>query len=94
MGALPASLDAIHPGLWRASQLGRASGRTVETGYAALSAELPGGGWPEGALVELLVQQTGIGELRLLAPAPATVGSRALAFLRPPQQLNAIALRT
>jgi SOS-response cell division inhibitor, blocks FtsZ ring formation len=92
MGALPASLDAIHPGLWRASQLGRASGRTVETGYAGLSAELPGGGWPEGALVELLVQQTGIGELRLLAPALATVGSRALAFLRPPQQLNAIAL--
>ncbi|MGP8431812.1 translesion DNA synthesis-associated protein ImuA [Paraburkholderia fungorum] len=92
MGALPASLDAIHPGLWRASQLGRATGHTVDTGYEALSAELPGGGWPQGALTELLIQQTGIGELRLLAPALATVGGRPVAFLQPPQLLNALAL--
>lgn len=61
--------EEIHPSLWQGAQLGRAGGRVVDTGYAALSAELPGGGWPVGALTELLVQQAGVGELRLLAPA-------------------------
>jgi len=40
----------------------------METGYPALSRDLPGGGWPAGALVDLLVRQTGVGELRLLRP--------------------------
>jgi protein ImuA len=93
MGALPASLDEIHPSLWRASQLGRASGRTVDTGYSTLSAELPGGGWPQGALVELCVQQAGSGEIRLLAPALATVSKRSVAILQPPRVLNATALQ-
>jgi protein ImuA len=48
--------EEIHPSLWRASQLARGRGRVVDTGYPALSAELPGGGWPVGALVDLLVQ--------------------------------------
>lgn len=78
--------------LWRGSQLGRASGQTVDTGYAALSAELPGGGWPQGALVELLLQQKGTGEIRLLAPALASISSRSIAVLQPPHLLNAAAL--
>lgn len=45
--------ESIHPALWRASQLARNTTRTVDTGYPALSAELPGGGWPTGTLVEL-----------------------------------------
>jgi cell division inhibitor SulA/protein ImuA len=73
--------------------MGRASGQTVETGYPALSAELPGGGWPQGACVELLVQQAGVGEIRLLAPALATVSRRPVAVLRPPHLLNAAALQ-
>ena len=89
MGALPVNLDEIHPSLWRAAQLGRASGRTVETGYPDLSAELPGAGWPQGALVELLIQKTGVGEMRLLAPALATVSKRPVAFLQPPHLINA-----
>ena len=32
-------------------------------------AELPGGGWAQGSLTELLVDHEGIGELRLLLPA-------------------------
>jgi len=67
------SPEAIHPSLWRASQLARGRGRVVDTGYPALSAELPGGGWPVGALVDLLVQQPGVGELRLLRPALSAV---------------------
>jgi protein ImuA len=51
--------------------------RCLDTGFAALSAQLPGGGWPFDA-GRLLVQQHGIGELRLLQPAlaaPASVPS-------------------
>jgi hypothetical protein len=36
----------------------------LPTGYDALSAELPGGGWPAGAVTELLLGQDGAGELR------------------------------
>ncbi|WP_228978028.1 translesion DNA synthesis-associated protein ImuA [Paraburkholderia gardini] len=80
--------EAIHPSLWRASQLARGRGRTVETGYAALSAELPGGGWPVGALVDLLVQQAGVGEMRLLRPALRELGKRPVAMVQPPHIPN------
>lgn len=63
------SLEAIHPSLWRASQLARGRLSTVDTGYAALSRELPSGGWPLGALTEILPHAPGSGEMRLLAPA-------------------------
>jgi len=43
------------------------------SGFAALDAELPGGGWPQGQLVELLLDAPGAGELSLLAPAVAHV---------------------
>lgn len=41
------------------------------TGHAALDALLPGGGWPEAALTEVLLAADGIGELRLLLPTLA-----------------------
>ena len=85
------SLESIHPALWRGSQLARAHGKYVDTGYAALSVELPGGGWPLGTLVELLVQQPGVGEVRLLQPALAAVSKRPIALLQPPQTPNALA---
>lgn len=75
----PPGLDlALHPAVWRASQLGGGAQATSPSGFAALDAELPGGGWPHGVLTELLLPQPGIGELRLLAPA--------LAALSPPPQ--------
>src|SRR6185437_16719198 len=83
--------EEIHPSLWRASQLARGRARVLETGYPALSAELPGGGWPLGALVDLLVQQPGIGEMRLLQPALSALG-RPVALLRPPQVPNGLGL--
>lgn len=74
--------------LWRASQLARGGFRTVDTGYAALSAELPGGGWPVGALIDLLVQQPGVGEIRLLRPALASLGKRPIALVQSPHVPN------
>jgi protein ImuA len=86
---LPANVEDIHPALWRGAQLARSRGHTMETGYAKFSAELPGGGWPLGALVEILIQQGGIGELRLLAPALASLGTRTIAMVQPPYVPNA-----
>lgn len=63
------SPEQTHPSLWTGSQLARATGRVIDTGYAALFAELPGGGWPVSTLIELLLQQVGVGEIRLLRPA-------------------------
>ena len=64
----------------------------MDTGYAALSAELPGGGWPVGALVDLLVQQAGVGELRLLRPALSALGPRPVALVQPPHRPNGLGL--
>lgn len=55
--------------LWRGSSLGQATDATLSSGFAALDAELPGGGWPLRAVTELLTPQSGVLEWRLLAPA-------------------------
>jgi hypothetical protein len=71
-----ASLDALleSAAIWRArgalpAAAGAAAQGTVRSGWPRLDACLPGGGWPLGTLVELLLPQAGIGELRLLLPA-------------------------
>jgi protein ImuA len=87
-----ASPEALHPSLWRASQLARASTRCIDTGHPVLSAQLPGGGWPTGSLVDLMPQQAGIGELRLLRPALASVARRRIVLVQPPHPPQALAL--
>ena len=67
--ALPDLSTLCH--VWRAGELGSAALQTVDTGYAALNQVLPGGGWPQGALIELLQTQAGLHEWGLLAPALA-----------------------
>jgi protein ImuA len=52
---------------------GRTQQAVLASGHAALDAQLPGGGWPVGALTELLLPHPGVGELRLLAPALAAL---------------------
>lgn len=84
--------EAIHPSLWRASQLARGVGATLASGYPALSAELPGGGWPVGALTELLIAQHGTAELRLLQPALASLKQARIVLLQTPYQPQALAL--
>jgi protein ImuA len=92
LSATLAAPEAVHPSLWRASQLAHSATRCVDTGFAALSAQLPGGGWPLGTLIELLVKQHGIGELRLLRPALAGLGKRPIVLLQPPHAPQALAL--
>lgn len=91
MSALPEHPESIHPALWRATQLARAYGRTVDNGSPALSAPLPGAGWPVGTMIELLLQQAGIGEMRLLSPAFAAVAQkRSIALVAPQQTPHAL----
>jgi protein ImuA len=55
--------------VWRAGELGGACAQTIATGYDALSRVLPGGGWPCGAMTEVLQPQPGQHEWGLLTPA-------------------------
>ena len=57
--------------VWRADELGgvlAAHNQVLPSGHAALDAELPGGGWPLGALIEVLQTQPG-NDWRLVLPA-------------------------
>ncbi|MPV65506.1 translesion DNA synthesis-associated protein ImuA [Burkholderia sp. BE17] len=92
MASALAHPETIHPALWKASQLARSSVRGVDTGHPDLTAELPGSGWPAGALVELLAQQPGIGELRLLAPVLARAAGKPVVLIQPPHALQPLAL--
>ncbi len=75
--------------IWRAgSHVDHASSArpVVASGHPALDTQLPGGGWPLGALTELLYEHAGIGELQLLLPAFASLThqKRWLAWVGPP----------
>ena len=91
-GSISAAPEALHPSLWLASQLARSDTRCIDTGHPTLSAQLPGGGWPTGTLVDLLLQQPGIGEMRLLRPALAAVAQRRIVLLQPPHPPQALAM--
>lgn len=84
----PAALDALlrHPGIWRRSAAARHHVRALPTGLAGLDALLPGGGWPCGALSEILFAFDGTGELSLLMPALAelTRQRQRVVFVAPP----------
>jgi cell division inhibitor SulA/protein ImuA len=74
--------------LWRAHDLpADDAAHARSSGFAALDAELPGGGWPQGQLIELLIDAPGLGELSLLAPALAAVSAerRACVWVLPMQ---------
>ncbi len=86
MAAAAASPLALPDGLvWRADRLAAPARRGLPTGWPELDAELPGGGWPPGALIELLADQPGIGEIGLLAPLLGRVpAERWIAWIAPP----------
>ena len=54
--------------VWTASELAASQGKVVPTGSAELNAQLPGGGWPVGLLVEILQPLGTQCEWRLLLP--------------------------
>ncbi len=60
-----------HPALWRGDRLALPALPGIGTGFAALDALLPGGGWPVDGLAEILPARPGIGEISLVVPALA-----------------------
>jgi hypothetical protein len=83
-----------HPSVWRGRS--RAAIPTLSTGFAALDAGLPGGGWPRQGLVEILTPRPGVGELYLLLPALAALSrlspARWCTWVSPPHEPFAPAL--
>lgn len=86
-------LDGLlqHPALWRGRSVAPLA--TWPSGFAALDALLPGGGWPRTGLIEILTARPGLGELQLFLPALAALTCatepRWSAFVAPPFQLFA-----
>lgn len=79
--------------IWRGrnSQRNLSASKTLATGLAELDQVLPGGGWPLGALSEILLERHGLGELKLLMPALASLsqdtahqGQRWIVWVAPP----------
>jgi len=96
MAGMSLSFAALleRPDLWRGDSLSRAAAPALSTGFPDLDAALPGGGWPAGALTEILPAHQGIGELRLLGAALAALSRRGLrlAWIAPPHLPYAPAL--
>ncbi|HSY07055.1 MAG TPA: translesion DNA synthesis-associated protein ImuA [Steroidobacteraceae bacterium] len=80
---LPPSLQEI-PGVWRGHELAPVKARS--TGHRVLDALLPGGGWPIGALTELIPLIEGIGEVAVLQMALKRLcdEKRHIVFVHPP----------
>ena len=74
------------PDIRRGGTLARVASASVPTGFPQLDAELPGGGWPTGVLTEILPAHEGIGELRILGHALASLtrAGKRLAWIAPP----------
>lgn len=72
--------------LWKGQQRNVLPASPQPTGHAALDAALPSGGWPDGALTELLIPADGVGELRLLWPTLARLSQQegVIAVIAPP----------
>src|SRR5687768_681617 len=85
------------PLLWRAESLAAVQSDCVPTGFEALDRAL-GGGWPAPSLIELLCDEQGIGELRLLlgllrrSQEPSAPCRKLTLWISPPFELHAVAL--
>ena len=97
MSAQVHTLDAVlnHPAIWRGGECARVA-PAISTGYAELDSQLPGSGWPTGAITEIYAERTGVGEVQLTMPAAArlTQAGRWLTLVAPLHVPYAPALAT
>ncbi|MGZ9709522.1 translesion DNA synthesis-associated protein ImuA [Glaciimonas sp. GNP009] len=79
-------VESLPHALWRGNQMSSYRGAVMTSGHDALDQELPNRGWPHSALIELLLQQAGSGEMHLLQPALTmlTQENRRIVLLQPP----------
>lgn len=81
--SLPTQVASV---VWLGDEIGGAPPPTTSTGFPALDAELPGGGWPMSGVTEVLLPQAGLAEWRLLLPglAAAATPAKPLLLISPP----------
>lgn len=83
--------------VWKLKDASAATARMAwPSGHPSLDARLPDGGWPAGSLVEVLLTETGVGEIGLFLPALIACQRRAaspwLVWIAPPHEPYAPAL--
>jgi hypothetical protein len=83
--------------VWKLKDASAAPARPVwSTGRSSLDARLPGGGWPTASLIEVLLDDTGLGEVQLFLPALVACQGRVespwLIWIAPPHEPYAPAL--
>jgi hypothetical protein len=87
--------------VWKLKDASAAPARPVwSTGSSSLDARLPGGGWPTASLIEVLLDETGLGEVQLFLPAlvacqrstPDSSEAPWLVWIAPPHEPYAPAL--
>lgn len=83
------------PNVWRAQSIAPETS-FIATGFTALDEAL-GGGWPQPAMIEVLTDVYGIGELQLILPLLRTLeltgtAPPVIAWINPPHEPNAVAL--
>lgn len=86
---------AVAAAVWRGDQLGGQVAQAWPSGFAALDAVLPGGGWPGQSVTELLGAQAGTHEWRLLEPLlrQLSVAGRPVLLVGPPRPPHPPGLR-
>ncbi|WP_250525954.1 translesion DNA synthesis-associated protein ImuA [Caballeronia sp. GAWG2-1] len=102
MGAALSLLDIgltsrLQQQLWQGEQVGVSDAGVVSSGYRALDLVLPNTGWMAGAVTELLIEECGVGEVRLLARSLrelVTKRGRTVIFVAPPWMPNPAAFRS
>ena len=86
--------------VWKLKDASAAPARPVwSTGRSSLDARLPGGGWPTASLIEVLLDESGLGEVQLFLPAlvacqhrTGTEDSPWIVWIAPPHEPYAPAL--
>jgi protein ImuA len=63
--------SSVSQAIWRGTEVGSVGLAVVASGFTALDAQLPGGGWPCNAVTEILQPQPTLCEWRLLSPVLA-----------------------
>ncbi len=83
-----------NPVLWRGCDMSGLGNYGQPTGYPQLDDILPGRGWPHNAIVEIVSQQWGMGELQLLVPLMREIvrQDKWILWISPPYLLNSPAL--
>ncbi len=96
-GAGSGDIDELiqgNPMLWRGCDMASQGAQGRSTGFAQLDAILPGRGWPERGLMEVITPHWGMGELQLLIPLMRSIVEQGkwILWISPPYLLYAPAL--